>query len=342
MTNIATNFATHSEIKLGIIVNPMSGRDVRRVTAKASTSGHHEKQQLVTRLVLGALEHGVDKIFLGNEPFRINERAIENLEDKEKVQQLSYPLTHTAKDTQCLTNMMWAEGCRVFIVLGGDGTNRIVAKAQPDAVILPLSTGTNNVFPLRVEASVAGAAAAIIASRKLNYKNHCRRCKQIKVAINGKYQDLALIDIVLLKNDHIGSLLPFSENNLSQIFLTRAEPASVGMSPIGGFVMPCHEDDDFGVMVDCDGKAQYRVRVPLSPGLYGDVSLSKVEKLELGQSYRQSHNSIDSGILAFDGDRSITIEAGDEVEITIRRDGPWIIYPEKILQIAAQHGLLAH
>ena len=37
---------------LGIVVNPMSGRDVRRVAARASTSQHHEKQQQVTRLRL--------------------------------------------------------------------------------------------------------------------------------------------------------------------------------------------------------------------------------------------------------------------------------------------------
>jgi len=326
--------------KLGIIVNPMSGRDVRRVEAKASTSGHHEKQLLVTRLVLGALEHGVDKIYLGNEPFRINERAVENLKEKNKVQQLDYPLSHTADDTITLTNLMWEEGCRVFIVLGGDGTNRVVAKAQPNAIILPLSTGTNNVFPLRVEASVAGAAAALIATKKINYKKHCSRCKQIKVSVNNQFFDLALIDMVLLKNDHIGSVLPFAENNLGQIFLTRAEPASVGMSPIGGYLMPCGENDDFGVMVDCTldctAVPRYHVRVPLSPGLYGEVGLSGFSKLQFGQSYR----CMDSGILAFDGDRLICIDAGDDVEITLRRDGPWVIYPDKILQIAAQQGLL--
>ncbi|MBT7876526.1 MAG: hypothetical protein HN738_00440, partial [Gammaproteobacteria bacterium] len=48
---------------MGIIVNPFSGRDVRRVAARASTSDHHEKQQQVTRLVLGALSQGVEKIY---------------------------------------------------------------------------------------------------------------------------------------------------------------------------------------------------------------------------------------------------------------------------------------
>ncbi|MBD3646630.1 MAG: hypothetical protein HUJ31_04055, partial [Pseudomonadales bacterium] len=55
--------------RLGIVVNPMSGRDVRRVAARASTNAHHDKQQQLTRLVLAALEQGVDEICLGNEPF---------------------------------------------------------------------------------------------------------------------------------------------------------------------------------------------------------------------------------------------------------------------------------
>ncbi|MFT7684889.1 MAG: NAD kinase [Candidatus Azotimanducaceae bacterium] len=316
----------------------MSGRDVRRVTAKASTSAHHDKQQLVTRLALGALENGVDKIYLGNEPFRINERAAEAIADKERVEVLNYPLSHTAADTEILTDLMWSKGCRVFIVLGGDGTNRIVAKSKPDAIILPLSTGTNNVFPFNVEASVAGAAAGLIASQTLNYQEYCERCKQIKVSVNKHFRDLALIDAVLLKNDHIGSLLPFKPENLSQIFLTRSEPASVGMSPIGGYVMPCNADDAFGVMLDCEGKTVHRLRAPLSPGLYGDISLSSIKKMPLGQTCQIRT----PGILAFDGDRSIVLNEGDDVEITIQKDGPWVIHPQNILYTAAQNGLLSH
>ena len=133
--------------RLGIIVNPMSGRDVRRVAARASTTTHHDKQQQVTRLVLAALAHGVEHIYLMQEPFRINQRAVENLPERDRITLLTIPLTHTAKDTINITEAMWAQGVRTFIVLGGDGTNRIVANTRPDAIILPLSTGTNNVFP---------------------------------------------------------------------------------------------------------------------------------------------------------------------------------------------------
>ncbi|MFN3238754.1 MAG: NAD(+)/NADH kinase [Pseudomonadales bacterium] len=323
---------------LGIVVNPMSGRDVRRVAAKASTSNHHEKQQQVTRLVLGALEMGVDQIYLGNEPFRINERAVENLQQRDQVTVLSYPLTHTAADTVTMTSKMWDAGVRTFIVLGGDGTSRIVAKNLPDAVILPLSTGTNNVFPIFSEASIAGAAAGLIASKRLKAENHCYRCKQVHVCVNDNYRDLALVDAILLQNDSLGSLLPFAAENIRAVFLARSEPASVGISPIGGYLQPSGARDDFGVMVNCSPDAPEKLRVPLSPGLYGDVGIVSHETMEIGQTYRLG----EAGILAFDGDRTLEVKADDRVEISVRQDGPWIIDPQYVLAVAANHGLLQH
>ena len=82
-----------------------------------------------------------------------------------------------------MAQMMWDEGCRVFIVLGGDGTSRIVARSFPDAIMLPLSTGTNNVFPYRLEATVAGMAAGLVAAGKVP-KDHCRRCKRVHIRKN--------------------------------------------------------------------------------------------------------------------------------------------------------------
>ena len=187
--------------------------------------------------MLGAFAQGVEGIFLANEPFRINSRAVENLPQRDQVTMLEFPLTHSAADTQTMVQRMWDAGCRVFIVLGGDGTNRIVAKTLPDSIILPLSTGTNNVFPTFVEASVAGAAAGLIASGKMLYQEHCNRCKQIHVfqqegsPVQGSgipsadRRDLALIDAVLLKNDQIGSLLPFRAENISTVLLTRTPAA---------------------------------------------------------------------------------------------------------------------
>jgi hypothetical protein len=319
--------------RLGIIVNPFSGRDVRRVAARASTSDHHEKQQQVTRLVLGALSQGVDKIYLGHEPFRINERAVEHLPERAQIEILKYQLTHSADDTRTMAGLMWDSGCRVFIVLGGDGTSRIVAREFPDATILPLSTGTNNVFPYRLEASVAGIAAGLVATGKIA-EDSCLRCKRITIR-KGDLEDIALIDAVLLRNDFIGSLLPFEADNLATIVLTRAEPASIGISPIGGFLMPTGHHDNRGVLAECDVTASQRVNVPISPGLHAAVGIRDVKRLGLGETIHFEG----PGILAFDGDREMKLTVGETASAMVLRDGPRIIEAERVMQEAANNRL---
>ena len=47
------------------------------------------------------------------------------------------------------------------------------------------------------------------------------------------------------------------------------------------------------------------------------------------------------GILAFDGDRVARLADGEQAQLTVRRDGPWVIDPRKVLEAAARQGLLA-
>jgi len=321
-------------MNLGIIVNPFSGRDVRRIAARASTSDHHEKQQQVTRLVLGALSTGVERIFLAHEPFRINEKAVENLSVRHQIEILRFKLQHSAKDTKTMCHQMWQAGCRVFIVLGGDGTSRIVASELPDSTILPLSTGTNNVFPYRLEASVAGMAAGLVAMHKVTLEAS-QRCKRICIQADNQ-QETALIDGVLLRNDYLGSLLPFDAENLDTLVLTRAEPASIGISPIGGYLMPCRFEDDFGVLVQCRPNASRKVNVPISPGLHQDVGIASVDRLELGQCV----NISGPGIIAVDGDRIIKLVDKEIASIRILRDGPRVIQTNHVMHYAAVNQLL--
>ena len=329
------NSARRLPMNLGIIVNPFSGRDVRRIAARASTSDHQEKQQQVTRLVLGALSMGVQRIFLANEPFRINEKAVENLPVRHQVEILRFKLQHSAQDTKTMCQQMWQAGCRVFIVLGGDGTSRIVASELPDSTILPLSTGTNNVFPYRVEASVAGVAAGLVATHKVTLAA-CQRCKRIRIKV-GNQEESALIDAVLLRNDYIGSLLPFAAENLDTIILTRAEPASIGISPIGGYLMPSRFEDDFGVVVQCRPDAGRKVKVPISPGLHQDVGIANVGRLDLDQCV----NIQGPGIIAVDGDRIIRLVGNEIASFRILRDGPRVIQAERVMAYAALNQSLA-
>jgi hypothetical protein len=320
--------------RLGIIVNPMSGRDVRRVAARAGTSTHVDKQHLVARLVLAALEQGVDEVYLANEPFRISERAIETLPQKHKVRLIDIPLTHGNDDTSRMVEVMWQAGCRTFVVLGGDGTSRIVARTRTDATILPMSTGTNNVFPFMVEATVAGTAAGLIATETLAATDACRPCKRIHV-VTPHAADVALVDAVLLTDDALGNLLPFEPAKIQTLVFAVADPASIGMSPIGGYLSPCYQEDEFGLMVRTGKNAAQFIRAPISAGLYGDFAVTEVRRLALDEWVSLPG----PGIMALDGDRTLQLDAGAEFSVCVRRDGPRVIDPRAVIRRAVAAGV---
>lgn len=329
-------------VRIGIVVNPMSGRDVRRLAAHAGTSTHQDKQIQVTRLVLGALEQGVDEIVLADEPFRISRRAVENLGLHDKFRFIKSPVTHSAEDTAYIVEAMANLECKVIIVMGGDGTSRVVAKTWPAAILLPLSTGTNNVFPKMLEPSVAGAAAGIVATGKIDPLSVAERCKQVHVQVDTR-KELALVDAVLLRDDLPGNMLPYEAHKISDIILAIAQPAAVGMSPIGGYLMPSLADDDFGVYVRCGTlrcsvPAEKRLRVAISPGLYGNIDIKTVDRLELNQEILLKG----PGVLAFDGDREIQMTEDDTAVCAVRRDGPLILDAHCLMNTAASGGILGH
>ena len=132
-----------------------------------------------------------------------------------------------------------------------------------------------------------------------------------------------MIDAVQLQHDSLGSLLPFEADHLRTLFLTRAEPASIGISPIGGYLMPCSHTDDFAVRVVCGKPANASVRVPISPGLWQTIAIQSFEQIALDQSFTLAGE----GILAYDGDRTHDLTKLTTCEVTVRRDGPWIIDP---------------
>ncbi len=314
----------------------MSGRDVRRVAARAGTSTHADKSNQLARIVIAAVASGVDRVVLTKDPFRIAEHAVENLPCRDQVSIVPINITHTDADTESAVSVMRAEGCTCLVTFGGDGTNRIVARAWPDAVILPLSTGTNNVFPSMLEPTVVGAATALMARGEVPLESGARRAKQIHVTQADRHE-LALVDAVLLRDDILGSLLPFDAGRIDAVFLTRAEPAAVGMSPIGGFIDPCFEPDDWGLAVECGAPARYSPMVPISPGLYAEVRVKRARRLAFGESVTVTQ----PGILAFDGDRTLAVDDAHPAVIEIRRDGPWIIDARRVMERASREGRLA-
>ncbi len=323
---------------LGIIVNPMSGRDCRRLVARADSVSHQSKRNQVSRIVVGAIAAGCNRIMVPWEPRRLAVGALEHMNIGAQVEEIRVPITHSAEDTFQAVRIMRERGCDVIVVLGGDGTNRIVTKAWPDAAIVPLSTGTNNVFPLLIEPTIAGMAAGLVANGKIQREEVATRAKLVRVEIEGEASDLALIDAVFLVGDRIGNLGPFEPEHMKTLVLARAEPDSVGMSPLGGLLCPASHSDDFGVRVDfCTHKEGGRLLLaPVSPGLFRSAHIQHHGALPIGDKVE----IVGPGILAFDGDRERTLKEGQRATLSVERTGPWVIDPRKTLRVAARDKLM--
>ena len=322
---------------VGILANPRAGSDVRRLAARAGSSTLESKRNQVLRAAVGARAGGARKIVIARDPLRIAQGALANLDLDVEVEILDIEARHHPSDTERATQAMRQAGCGALVVLGGDGTNRIVARAWPEAPLVSISTGTNNVFPRMLEATSAGAAAGLVASGRLERSEVCRAAKVIRVSTEAGESDLALVDAGLLVDDIVGNLMPVEPAKLRTIVLARAEPTAVGLSPIGGLLEPSGAEDDFGVVVTCmaHGEGGRSLLVPISPGLYRTVHIAGVRRLALDEKLEVSG----PGILAFDGDREITLDGGESASLWIERTGPRTISVERALQLAAERKL---
>ena len=324
-------------VTVGVLVNPRSGTDVRRLAARATSMPHGTRRDEVARAIVGAVAAGTERVVLLDDPFRIASQAVAALDLPASLELVRLPYHHGPRDSSEGAARLREEGCGALIALGGDGTSRAVAKGWPDVPLVPLSTGTNNVFPLRVEATVAGAAAGLIASGQVTVKEAAPTAKVVRVTIDGEPDDLALIDAVFLADDRVGNYMPFEAERIRCVVLSRAEPASIGMSPIGGLLVPCSPDEDFGVVVHCVSHegAGRRLRVPLSAGLYGTVHVADACRTALGDAV-----SVEGpGVLAFDGDRERTLVPGQKATLRVVRDGPRVVDVDRTLRLAAERGL---
>lgn len=319
---------------IGIVVNPASGKDVRRLVARASVFDNREKCALVRRAVVGAANAGAREFIYLDDSHNIAGSAFEELGGKLSVTKLPCAGTGSALDTQTGAEALRGS-CAVALVLGGDGTSRAFVKGWRDCALLPLSTGTNNVFPQLVEATVAGAALGVLASGGVAAQEALQRVKIIDVEIEGEAPDLALIDAVATRDRFIGARALLDGGAIDSILLTRAEPMAVGMTAVGGLVRPLADKEDAGLFIKMGEAGGQKVHAPIAPGLYETLHISQCQLLPLDATVSLRGPCV----LAFDGEREREIQAGQEVRMKVSRTGPSVLNIAKVMQLAACRGL---
>ena len=325
--------------KVGIIPNPLSGKDIRRLVACGTVSSSNHKINIVLRLLQGLGAAGVSEVIIMPDIYGIGQEAKETFFKKKKspmdVSFLDMPILTNDEDSYKATLLMKDLGVNCIITLGGDGTNRIVAKACGETPILPLSTGTNNVFPFMIEATVAGMAAGLVSREILDPRLAFTECKRLDIIRDDEIIDIALIDVVVVKTSHLGARAIWEIGQIKQIVQTCGSLDNIGFSSIGGCLHHVERSDEHGISVEI-GKGGCVVSAPIAPGLIKDVPVKSARILEIGEAIPV--NSTPS-VLALDGEREVRVRPSDTLTIRLSKPGLRIVDVHKVLRLATEKGL---
>lgn len=319
---------------IGIIANPVSGRDIRRVAARGGISSTEDKRNRIARAVIGAVAAGARHIVAMKEPFGIASGALADLRLEAELEILDVNARVDPRDTERAALEMKKRHVDVIITLGGDGTNRTIAKVWPEVTLVPMSTGTNNVFPSLVEPTVAGAAAGLVANGFVDIDLVAPRSKMIHLRMTDGSEDAALVDAVTLVNDFVGNRMPVDPMNLRQLLVSVARPDTIGVSSIAGLHATCDVDEDAAILVRCGDGGQW-TNSPIAPGLYKKVPVLEVTRVGLGEEI----DLVGPTTLAFDGDREHQIFTEKPVVAVVRRDGPRVVNVRAALSAGASQGI---
>ncbi len=322
---------------VGIIANPAAGKDVRRVVSYTNFTSNVIKSNQIRAIISGIDSTGVEEILIMPDYDFLGQRAlmgISGTEIKAKVSMLDMPLEFNGKDSTLAAKLMEKAGVGCIVTLGGDGTNRDVAKGTRNVPIVPVSSGTNNVFPVLIDPASAGIAAGIIALNFLKDGKTIRNHKRLVIIKNGQEVDMALVDAVVLDRQFVGSRAFWDLAEVKQAVCTRAEPHNLGMTRVGGNLHPIGTDEERGIYVKL-GEGNVKVKASVLPGLISEVSLAELKILKIGESVKVEHKP---SVIALDGERELLVKSSDDALIRLQKDGPPVVNIAETLREAVKKG----
>jgi len=323
---------------VGIIANPASGKDIRRLVGHASVFDNNEKVQVVRRVLLALDAAGVRRVLAMPDYYGIVRRAAEPLALRLSVDYVSGELSGHESDTTVAAAAMATAAVAAIVTLGGDGTNRAAALGTCAVPLIPISTGTNNVFPMMIEGGSAGLAAGALARGLVHCDEAMRLAKCLRLRLPDGSCSLALIDVAVLAPSWIGARALYDPARLRRVLLSRALPGAMGLAGCGGLLHEVRATDEHGLDLQLTSQAGCGelVNAPLAPGLFRMLRVARRQQLCLGEPIRLDGPCL----LALDGERAIEVAEGESASVVLKRDGPPVVDVERCLSLAARRGLL--
>ena len=326
-------------ISVGIIANPASGKDIRRLVAHGTVFDNEEKANIVRRALLGLEAVGVERVWIMPESFGIGPKALDGLQAELEVSLLSMPQTFTQEDSTRAAALLAAESVGCIITLGGDGTNRAVAKTGTEVPLAPISTGTNNVFPTMIEGTLAGMAAGLVARGLADGAVHRKPQLDVLYGQAGEPDDIALIDAAVYDERFVASRAIWDTAKIKEIVLTDAAAGNIGLSSIGAHAVDCRHEPGQGLYLRL-GPGGSRVLAPIAPGLVRHVDLAECRPLKPGDEVAVCQPQ--PCVLALDGEREKELRPGATASLRFNANGPRVVDPRQAIELAARAGVFVN
>ena len=320
---------------VGIIANPAAGKDIRRLVAQGRFVTNQEKVNILRRVLAGIESVGVRRVVFMPDMNGLGHGSMDGRSGSLDVEFVDILVTNKENDSTRAAEAMQDQGVGCLVTLGGDGTNRAVAKGSGDIPIIPISTGTNNVFPQMIEGTVAGIAAGVVASGAADLEQVTRRSAALEVSIDRTVRDIALVDVAVSTHRFIGARALWDIDTIKELFLARTDADAIGLSAIGARLRPSDGSERSAVHVTI-GPGGETVDAPIAPGVVTTVPVSAWKLMGVGEAE-------DIGMrpctIALDGERAWSVRAEQTAQVTLRDDGPLVVDVERAIREATRRGV---
>lgn len=309
---------------VGIIANPVSARDIRRIVAHASNLQITDRANIVLRLLAGLSAVGIGRVLMMPEKSGIRHHVMRGLTQSANRGEKRFPdidyldmaVTSTSEDSIGAARLMREAGVAAIIVLGGDGTHRAVVSACPDVPIAGVSSGTNNAFPKFKEPTTVGLAVGLAVTEFASSKTAFQENKLLEVDIAGR-KEIALVDVAVVTEGYVGARALWRVENVTELYVAFAETDVIGMSVVAGLLDPVDRRTPEGrrVAFDRSKPPKYLLRAPIAPGVIEDIGIASWQTLQPDIPFPIAATA---GCLAFDGERELSFSIDDRPTVTLR------------------------
>ena len=331
---------------IGIIANPVSARDIRRVVANAASLQIADRANIVLRVLAALAACGIEQVLMMPDRGGIAGHVTRDIERSRNqgerrfpsISYLDMPVTGTVNDTHCAARLLGKAGVAAIVVLGGDGTHRAVVSQCTTIPITGISTGTNNAFPEHREPTVTGLATGLAVMGRVPCGTAFAPNKVISVAV-GDRTDIALVDAAFVTDGYAGARAVWRMHTLRELFVTFADPEVIGLAAIAGLIEPVSRRTSGGLMVRFapPQEAPMVLGAPIAPGLVETVGIDDWRRMPAGVAFAPT---LASGSVALDGERELTFSERDEVAVTLIDNAFLTVDVAAVMRFSAIHGLM--